>query len=152
MIDTPSFSHISMPSIFAVVGAAIERFALFQAQTQLGIMGDAGFGKGNFLVIDSSGTGSEIRDKISQGLVEEAITLSSQDRQDTMVLYHIYDLMSDKHARVLLENFHEAEEESALHTLIFPKSEFLKFIYAMRQCASERQTKQRVIHASAELA
>ena len=49
MHNTLSFSHISMPSILAVLGAAIERFALFQQGMQVGVMGDAGFGKGNFL-------------------------------------------------------------------------------------------------------
>lgn len=150
MNETPSFSHISMPSILAVLNAAVARFKLFQNETQIGVMGDSAFGKGNFLIVDSTGTGSEIRDKVSKGLAEEAITMSSCDPNDILVLYPLYDVMSDKHARVLLENFYEPEEQGVLHTRIFPKSDFLTCIHATRQCASERLPKQRIVQLAHE--
>jgi len=152
MKEFPSFSHISMPSILAVLTAATERFKLFQHEVQIGVMGDSAFGKGNFLVVDTTGTGSEIREKIAEGIAEEAVTISSDNPYDIMILYHLYDVMSDKHARVLLENFYESEEFGALHTLIFPKSDFLTCIHSMRQCASERQSKQHAIAIAHETA
>lgn len=152
MKEFPSFAHISMPSILAVLTAATQRFKLFQQDIQIGIMGDSAFGKGNFLMVDTTGTGTEIREKITKGLAEEAITISSDNSHDIMILYHLYDVMSDKHARVLLENFYESEGRGALHTLIFPKSDFLSCIHSMRQCASERQSKQRTVTAAYETA
>ncbi|MFO1242448.1 MAG: hypothetical protein U1E36_04510 [Rickettsiales bacterium] len=147
-----TLSQVATSSALMVMNAAVERFRLFKGETALGVMGDSAFGQGNFLIIDSTGTGEEIRLKIANGSAEEAITFTVKQRQDDLALYHLYDIMSEKHARVLLEQTPDTKDDTHFHTLIFPKTDFLKFINAMRECASERQMRLHVVNYASELA